>query len=293
MTEKIIELDALDGVKLNGFLITGKSKNKSILIEIHGMTSNCFKKREKIIAETVKKANIDTLCFNTRGSEIVKYIKYADGRKELAGTAYEDIEESYYDILGAIKYVISLGYYSIYLQGHSLGATKIVYTYKRMRKNKDEEIRYIKGILLLSLVDLPDIFNLPTNNKYLLFAEEKEKEGDILTLMPKGAFFHPISVKTYLKYTKYNNMINFAQYSKEDFNFDTLNEIDKPLFMRWGTYNELIRKSADEQVKLMRKVIKNPKSNIDFINGADHTYSDKEAELAQEITNFLIEIDKT
>ena len=63
--------------------------------------------------------------------------------------------------------------------------------------------------------------------------------------------------------------------------------------MRWGTYNELIRKSADEQVKLMKKVIKNPKSNINFINGADHTYSNKEAELAQEITNFLIKIDKT
>ena len=35
MTEKIIELDALDGVKLNGYLTTGRSKNKSILIVFH------------------------------------------------------------------------------------------------------------------------------------------------------------------------------------------------------------------------------------------------------------------
>lgn len=290
MSEKIIELNALDGVKLNGYLIQGESKSKSVLIEIHGMTSNCFKKREKIIAETVKEVSIDTICINTRGSEIVKYIKYTDGRKELAGTAYEDIEESYYDIVGTIKYAISLGYSSIYLQGHSLGATKIVYTYTKMKQNKDEEIKNIKGILLLSLVDLPDIFSLYANNDYLLFAEEKEKEGNILTLMPKDAFFHPISVKTYLKYTKYNSIMDFAQYSKEGYTFDTLNEIDIPLFMRWGNNKELIRKNAEEQVKLMRRVIKNSKSDINYIDGADHTYSDKEIELAKEITSFLTKI---
>lgn len=287
MSERIVEFNALDGVKINGYLNTSERQNKEILIEIHGMTSNCFKKRERVISETVKNIDIDTLCINTRGSEIIKYIKYIDGKKELAGTAYEDIEESYYDILGAIKYATSLGYSMIYLQGHSLGATKIVYTYIKMKQKDDVELKNIKGILLLSLVDLPDIFRIYSKNEYLLYAEEKEKEGDILSLMPKDAFIHPISIKTYLKYTKYNSKIDFAQYNKEGYTFDTLNKIDVPLFMRWGSNKELIRKSADEQVKLMRRVIKNKKTDINYIDGADHTYSDKENELAKDITIFL------
>ena len=287
MSERIIELHALDGVKINGYLMSGDRNNKNVLIEIHGMTSNCFKKREKVIAETVKNIGIDTICINTRGSEIVKYIKYNDGRKELAGTAYEDVEESYYDLMGVIKYAISLGYSYIYLQGHSLGATKVVYTYTKMKNNKDEELKNIKGILLLSLVDIPDMFKTYFENKYLPYAEEKERNGELLKLMPEDAFIHPISVKTYLKYTKYNSQIDFAQYSNEKYNFDTLNKIDIPLFMRWGNDNEFIRKSAQEQVKFMRKVIKKKDTDINFIDGANHSYNGKEIELANDIATFF------
>lgn len=113
----------VDGVILNGYINKEKIKTEQVLIQIHGMTSNCFKKREKVISRNVEKLGIDSICFNTRGSDIVKYIKYKDGKKTLGGTAYEDIEESYYDILGAIGYALQLGYKNIYLQGHSLGAT--------------------------------------------------------------------------------------------------------------------------------------------------------------------------
>ena len=93
MTAELIEFYAKDGVALNGYIIKNKKKTKKLLIEIHGMTSNCFKKRERVIAETaVKMTNVDTICINTRGSEITKYIKNMQGEKKLAGTAYEDIE---------------------------------------------------------------------------------------------------------------------------------------------------------------------------------------------------------
>ena len=285
MSERIIEFHALDGVKINGYLMS--SNNKSVLIEIHGMSSNCFKKREKVIAKTLNNIGIDAICIDTRGSEIVKYIKYNDVRKELAGTAYEDVEESYYDLMGAIRYALSLGYKDIYLQGHSLGATKVVYTYTKMKEKQVEELKNIKGIILLSLVDIPDMFKTYFSKKYLSYAEEKEKNGQVLELMPQNAFIHPISVKTYLKYAKYNSKINFAQYSNENYDFDTLNKIDVPLFMRWGNDNELIRKSAQEQVELMRRVIKKKDVDINFIDGANHSYNGKETELANDIANFL------
>ena len=288
MASEIIEFYAIDGVTLNGYINKGKINTNKILIEVHGMTSNCFKKRERIIANEVEKIGIDTICFNTRGSDIVKYIKYANGRKVLAGTAYEEIEEAYYDILGAIEYALKLGYTSIYLQGHSLGATKVVYTYSKMQKENSELLKYIQGIILLSLVDIPDMINTYSKIETIKYAEDKERKKEMLDLMPEDSFIHPISVKTFLKYAKYNKEINFAPYSKEDDEFEILNRIDIPLFMRWGDIKELIKRDTKEQVEFMRKKIKNSKKDIGYIESANHSYSEKENKLAEEICEFLL-----
>lgn len=287
MSAELIEFYAKDSVILNGYIMKNKKKTETLLIEIHGMTSNCFKKRERIISEVAKAANIDTICINTRGSEISRYIKNLKGDKILAGTAFEDIEESYYDILGIIEYALKLGYTSIYLQGHSLGATKIIYSYIKMIENNIKEINSIKGILLLSLVDIPDVFRKCSCEKFLPFAEEKEKEGKVLTLMPEEAFIHPISVKTYLKYTKYNKNIDFAQYNKKDYKFEEINRIQIPIFMRWGNDKELISIKTEQLVELMNNSIKNKKIDINYIEGANHTYTDKEDVLAEDIVNFI------
>lgn len=81
MMNEIIEFCAEDGVVLNGYINKGKVKTDKVLIELHGMTSNCFKRREKVIAKYVENIGIDSLCFNNRGSDIVKYIKYKDDKK--------------------------------------------------------------------------------------------------------------------------------------------------------------------------------------------------------------------
>lgn len=287
---QIIEFLATDGAILNGFLNKSKEKTNKVLIEIHGMTSNCFQLREKIIADEIQKNKIDTICFNTRGSEIIKYQKYQDGRKILAGTAYENIDDSYYDIVGAIKYAINLGYTSIYLQGHSLGATKVVYVYNKIQKENKSLLKNIKALILLSLVDIPDMFKSYAGGEILKYAEKKEKEDRNLELMPAEGFIHLISVKTFLKYIKYNENINFAQYSNKNDDFKILNNINVPLFMRWGENNELIKMKSKDQVEFMNMKIKNNNKDINLIKGANHSYSGKEKELAMQISAFLNEI---
>ena len=91
------------------------------------------------------------LFINTLQLIIQSSTKYKNwqGEKKLAGTAYEDIEESYYDILGIVEYALNLGYTSIYLQGHSLGATKVVFSYMKMIEEDVKEVNNIKGIILL------------------------------------------------------------------------------------------------------------------------------------------------
>ena len=286
-----IDFIATDGIELCGILYKGKEKTDKIILAVHGMTSNCFKKRDDIIAKKANEEKIDYFCFNNRGSEIIKYIsKKIEGKKEksLAGTAYEDVLEGYEDIVGAILKLKELGYSKIYLQGHSLGSTKVVYTYNELKEEETDILNNIKGIILLSLIDIPMAvkFYLGKNYEtYLKLAEEKEEKG-INDLMPKNAFIHPISVKTFLRYVRDNKDIDFVKYGSDN-EMEILNKIDIPLFMRWGNDNEMIAQKAEELVTILNNIITNPSKDIDYIDGANHGYDGKEEILSEEIIKFI------
>lgn len=289
---KKINFLATDGVLLNGILYESESKNKTVILAIHGMVSNCLKERDEIIANKVNESGFDYFCFNNRGSELVKYIqKEIEGQKEqkLGGTSYEDVLEGYEDIVGAILKLKELGYQDIYLQGHSLGCTKIVYTYNELKEENDEILENIKGIILLSLVDIPKTLQIYLGDKfteYLKIAEEKEREGKTLELMPKEAFIHTVSIKTFLRYARDNQEIDFAKYG-EDTELKKLNKIDVPLFMRWGNVKEMIVQEAEELIHILEHQITNPNKDIDYIDGANHSYEGKEEKLAEQIIAFI------
>ena len=290
MITKIIKFNTTDGIILDGYLNKCQKNTNSILIQIHGMTSNCFKNRDNIISNKVAELNIDTLCFNNRGSEIIKYCQKENGEKILQGTAYEDVEECFYDIVGAIKFVVKLGYQNVYLQGHSLGSTKIVYAYNKMLKENNKYLKYIRAIILLSLVDIPDIINTFTPKKFIELANVKEKENKLDELMPMETSIHPFSVKTFLRYIKYYENINFAQYNNENYNYEELNNINVPLYMRWGTEQELIKQNVNYLVNTLKNKFNNKYFDIGYIDGANHSYYGKEDVLASEICGFLKEI---
>lgn len=292
---KKIDFLATDGVVLNGIIYESQEETKNIILAVHGMASNCFKERDKIIANRANEVSIDYFCFNNRGSELVKYIKRKreeEYETELAGTSYEDVLKGYEDVVGAILKLKELGYKNIYLQGHSLGCTKIVYTYHELKEEENKDLlENIKGIILLSLVDIPNALKIYLGDKfsdYLKLAEEKEREGKCLELMPKEAFIHLISVKTFLRYARDNQKINFAPYGK-DTELRELNKITVPLFMRWGNKKEMIIQKAEELVTLMNNSIVNPNKDIGYIEGANHSYEGKEQILAEQIIKFIKE----
>ena len=286
---ELINFMATDGVNLEGILYKASSNiSEKIILSVHGMTSNCFKKRDIEIAKKANEKGIDYFAFNNRGSEIVKYIeKETEGQpaKELAGTAYEDVLEGYEDIVGAIIKLKELGYRNIYLQGHSLGCTKIVYTYNELINNDETEIlENIKGVTLLSLVDIPMALKVYLRDNFKQYLEHENK---IYEMMPRESFIHPISVKSFLRYARDNKDIDFANYGKDN-ELEKLNNIQVPLFMRWGNDNEMIIQQADELSTMVNNIITNENKNIDYIDGANHSYTGKEKELAEQIVEFVL-----
>ena len=288
-----IEFLATDGIILDGLLYKSKERTNKVILAVHGMSSNCMKKRDQVISEKANENNIDYFCFNNRGSELVKYTRRnIEGKKEkfIMGTSFEDVTEGYEDIVGAMIKLKELGYEEIYLQGHSLGCTKIVYSYNELKEEQDDLINMVKGVILLSLVDIPQTlkFYLRENfNKYLEYAEEQEKQNKTNELMPKESFIHPISVKTFLRYARDNKEIDFAGYGR-DTKLEKLNNIDVPLFMRWGNDNEMILQRAEELVDIVNNTLKNENKDIDYIDGANHGYENREEELAEQIIKFII-----
>ncbi len=283
---------ATDGVDLKGIIYKSQVKTQKLLISIHGMATNCIKERDEKIAEKVNELNIDFLAFNNRGHDLTNYIKKENKDKEqLAGTSYEEILECYEDILGAINYATQNNYSEIYLMGHSLGCTKTIYTYnKLLEENQEEILNKIKGIILLSLVDIPLSIQIYLKDKFpvmVTYAKNMKKEGIENSLMPEESFIHPISVKTFLRYSIDNKDIDFARFSDEDYNYKKLNNIKVPLFMRWGNDRELIIQKADKLCDMLKEKINNKSLDIGFIDGANHSYTGKEEILANEIKEFI------
>lgn len=294
MNIETIFFKAIDEVKLKGMIYHSNKESKDILISIHGMATNCLKQRDEVISKEINQENIDMLVFNNRGHDLVNYINKItpEGRKDiLGGTAYEEISECYYDILGAIKYCLSKGYEKIYLMGHSLGSTKTVYFYQKLLKENEKEVlESIKGIILLSLIDIPKALQVYLREDFpvmVTYAKNIKKEGMQNQLMPEKSFIHPISVNTFLRYSIENKDIDFAKYSDISYDFKEINNIKVPLFMRWGNNNEMILQKAEDLCNNLKKKIKNNNLDIGFIDGASHNYSGKEKILAKQVKEFL------
>lgn len=291
--EKIF-FETEDKAELVGLLHTNNN-SKKVVISIHGMTSNCLRRRDDIVAKTMLENGIDYFTFNNRGHDVISYFttfKTGTYTKEKAGTAYENIEDSYYDIKAAIDEMIRHNYEEIYLQGHSLGCTKIVYTYNKLKNNNEEEyLNKIKSVILLSLIDIPRVQKVYLGDRFdevLEYALEKKEQGKADELMPLDSFIHPMSVRTYLKY--FNNEfspIDFARYWDEEYEYPELNNIQIPLFMRWGDTFEMIEQKASKLVEIVKNKVNNEKLDIGYIPGANHGYAEHEQELADEIVEFL------
>ena len=292
MLEKIY-FDTDDNVELFGLLHRPDNnlKTDEIVISVHGMQSNCYKKREDILGNTINKSGIAYFAFNNRGTEIACYTKRTDGSKILnGGCAYEDVLESYYDIKGAIDKMLELGYTKIHIQGHSLGCTKIVYSYNRLKNENYANLDKIKSVILLSWVDLVELqkYDLGINkyNEVLNLAIQKEKDNQEMDLLPSDSFDHPISVKSYLRYYRDNEDIDFARFSDKEYDFKEINNLKIPLFLRWGE-KDLVIQSLDELIEFLKSKINNSKLDIDYIKDTDHGYSNKEEILGKEIVKFI------
>ena len=287
-----VYFNSVDNLNLIGLLHTPKKKTDTVVISIHGITSNCLKRRDDILAQKCTELGIAYFGFNNRGHEIISsYGRIEDNTMKLYGSGGESIYDSYYDIKGAMLEMQKRGYSKIILQGHSMGCTKIVYTYNEfLNNNETTMLDAITGVILLSMVDIPTALKQVLGKDYkkiISYFEllKKRGKGDRLVVLDEST--PPVRPNSILEYAENNKKIDFAKFGDNRTTFKELNNIKVPLFMRWGNVNELIFQGADELVQHLNEKIKNENKDILYIAGANHNYTGKEEELGKQILNFI------
>ena len=287
-----VYFNSIDNLNLIGLLHTPKKKTETVLISVHGITSNCLKRRDDVLAQKCTELGIAYFCFNNRGHEIIcNYGRIEDNDMHFYGSGAENIYDSYFDIKGAMLEMQKRGYKNIILQGHSMGCTKVVYTYNEfLNNNETTMLESIIGVILLSMVDIPTALKQMLGKDYkkiISYFELLKKRGKGDRLVVLDASTPPVMPNTILQYAEDNKKIDFAKFGDNRTTFKELNNIKVPLFMRWGNINELIFQGADELSQKLNERIKNENKDISYIAGANHNYTGKEEELGDQIVEFI------
>ena len=281
---------AEDGLELFGILnLPDNYSTEEIVISIHGQASKCTNGREREFSKTFAESGIPYFCFNNRGSEIYTRLKRkVDGKKKSFkfGSMYEKLSEAPFDILGAIKFLKKYGFKKFYLMGHSLGCTKILYFYNQLIKSNSPLLKQIKAVILLSPVDIQGYYfskNPKALKKSFSLANKFVKRGKLEELVDSDSGFK-IAAQSFLQY--FDPELNIISYNRNS-DFKCFNQINCPLFIRFGAEREMIVDSPEKTVQLIKEKVANKNLDVCFISGANHSYNGKEKILAKQILKFI------
>ncbi len=286
MKQELIRINSIDGIEMVGILYEPEEKSNKIVIHVHGLCGNFYENRFlDILAKSYTNKGISFLTFNNRGTNFISELLKGNNF-EIIGGCYERFIDCLLDIEGAINYVKEKGYNNIILEGHSYGCNKVIYYYNKKKDNS------ISKIVLLAPCDIPqecakflgkEEYEIAKRESTKLINEGKQKQLINFSVNANGK----ISAGTY-----YNDFLpdgenDFIRYKDgENSKNKILNSIDIPVLIVFGDADECVLTENIETVKgYLNKNIKN--SNIQIINGADHSYTDKYEELGKIIENNI------
>lgn len=281
---KIVEVCTPDKLPLYGLYIKAK-KSQTILINIHGTASNFYENYFIFpLGVSLKKEGISLLSTNNRGASVMQVYPHM-------GAAIERFEDCILDIDAWIKYALSLGYKEIILQGHSLGAEKVIYYL-----NKGKYVKKIKGVILLAPADSYGYTTkvcLSKKELHLLLEEAKNsvKVGDAELFLKKKWLCHgntlPKGAKSFINFFKGGSELSKALPLRNGGGLEMYKKIKVPILTIIGNQEEYTVIPIKEALIILKK--ENSLSKVVQIKDCNHDFEGKEKEVSREIINFLKE----
>lgn len=293
MEGRLVKTITSDGFELAGFWM--KSKSDTALLHVHGTAGDFYThKFIEVEGQSLLKNNISFLTVNTRGHDVYADLRKHDGNRvewKSIGGGFETFEDSVLDIQAWVDLLKKQGVKKIILQGHSLGAQKVLY-YQYRAKNP-----LVVGQIHLS----------PQNDAgYMLvkYGEKKYSEIDQIIkklikdgkgkdlLPPELSIICPMSATTYSEYLLEDGAGTLHPYHNPNSkNWSAFENIKEKLLVVFGENDTFINHSCkSKSVNAIVAMLKSKKTKgmtVKVIKEANHSYIGTENRLIKTISVWL------
>lgn len=283
-TGKFVDTKTSDGVELLG-LLAEREESNTIVIHFHGMQGNFFQNNfvQEMLAEYPEKG-FSFLTVEQRGAEAVRMFPKNDHYLK-AGNAFETFEECIYDIQAWIEFAKKQDYENIYLQGHSLGCSKIAYYLSESKTD-------IEGVIFISPADMHGIFGEYVSKGSELLEEAKEMRekgrGDEIIVEQHDGWKY-LSADTLVNlYDKDSNAAIF-NFWRPEIGFETFQDIGSSVLAFIGTEDDGIATDPYKSMEMLReKAGKNFEVRTKVLKGAEHDFRGFEKEIIEEVQKQIL-----
>ncbi len=277
-----------DKIRLDGLLFEPDQKSRTGVLHIHGMAGNFYENPfVDAMADEYTKAGYAFLTVNTRGHDAIAdfTVKHKKEKFVRYGNVFEKFEDCLLDIDAWLKFFKSKGYQRIILQGHSLGASKVVYYLDQRPRTK------FKCLILATPTDMLGFsrtgsrireFRLLLKEAKMLVA--KEQSRTILS-KPLGGWSY-LSAETFLNLFSDESSANiFPRLKKGE--FKALAKVRIPVLAFFGNRDAGVIFSAKKDLAMTAQYLQNKKSKTFVVDQGTHVYFKREKQVAREVVRWL------
>jgi pimeloyl-ACP methyl ester carboxylesterase len=271
MNVELVNVETVDGVRLDGYLRTPRATGSShlgldVVICHHGVGSNFYAPSFfDTMGEALLAGGTATLRVNNRGHDQA----FHQMQRRL-GAAYEVIDDCRYDFTAWLDFAVAHGFRRIAVWGHSLGAVKTVYFLSEANDSR----------VVCAVASSPPRFvhrAYGASNNGARFAADiaraqqllatREPEALLEALVPQA---RPFSARTYLD--------KYGPDARYDY-FAHLPRTRVPLLLTLGSLERGDISFAPLADRGPAMNAEWPNVSYQLIDGADHSYSARTAEL--------------
>jgi pimeloyl-ACP methyl ester carboxylesterase len=289
-SEEIVFAPSEDQHWMAGVLMrpaTGPARSVGILY-IHGATGFFYEPSGVYLGRELAQRGYLFVSGNTRGHDVASddlpwlFTHRPDdvANYRLGGTSWARWDEEPYDVAGWINFLVSQGIDTVALIGHSLGGYRVQY-YQALRQDPR-----VVGMVLASSADAltPDDPGRVELAEHLV----AEGRGDEPLPLLEG---QPIVVAM-------KSAANLAHWERiagpfvADGHAPWIADIHVPVLATLGTI-ELNPNLRDALEDMRKRAGQAPSFDIAVIDGADHSYTGRERELAEVVANWLEALPET
>ena len=285
-----IETTTSDGLILKGQLFEPINKSETIILHIHGMSGDIYTNSfYPAMQKNYPEAGVAFLAVEHRGTHSITQFNTTEGKIKNIGNAYEIFEDSALDIEAWVQKISELGYKNLWIQGHSLGPSKILHYIGE--KNPTS----IAGLILLSPSDMlglvKDAEGAKDHDVCLPEAQSLVEQGNGEQLLSHDLWgCMRLSANTYVNFFSDNSKTAVFNYWNPASEWKYVESVDIPVIAFTGTKDDGIVPVMDayKAMELLKaKLKKSPRVKTVVYEGAVHDFTGFGNDVVNEVIEFI------